>query len=88
MLVEGTTQHDDVVDVDEAVRPLETAQDEVHQPVERCGSVTVEWHDLELEQSLGRAKSGLLSVGFVHFHLPVTTQKVEPAEPLRSVKCI
>ena len=89
VIVEGTTQHDDVVDVDEAVRPLETGQDEVHQPLERYGSVTQpEWHDLELEQSLGRAESGLLSVDFVHFHLPVTTQKVERAEPLRSVNCI
>ena len=31
MLIKGATQHDNVVDVDEAVRPLETGQDKVHQ---------------------------------------------------------
>ena len=53
VLIKGTSQHDDVVEVDQALRPLEASQDEIYQPLEGCGGVAqTKWHNSELEEAL------------------------------------
>ena len=85
MLVKGTSQHDDVVEVDQALRPLEASQDEVHQPLEGCGGVAQpKWHNSELEEALSCAERGLRPVSLVDLHLPIAAEEVERAKPLGS----
>ena len=71
------------------MRPLQASQDEIHQPLESCGSVTKsERHDPELKKALSSAESRLLTIGLLYLDLPVPSEKVQRTELFRTCKCV
>ena len=72
MLQEGSPQHNDIIEVDKAVGPVESSEDKVHETLECCEGITMpEGHDFELEKALHCTKSSLVTVFLGHFYMPV-----------------
>ena len=73
MLLKGPTHHDYVIQVHQTVGLLQSRQHHVHETLKGSWGITEsEGHDLELKKPIRCAKSCLLTIHLLDFHLPVT----------------
>ena len=72
MLFEGVSEHDHIVKIHQALRPLQTSKDEIHQPLEGGRSIAqTKGHYPELKEPFTSAEGCLSAVGLADFDLPI-----------------
>ena len=72
VLFEGAIKHYDIVQIHQAVRPLQAGQYQVHEALEGCrGIAKPKWHHTKLKEALRSAEGSLRAIVIFYFHLPV-----------------